>query len=116
MSLKFYIHTVNHDLIDEKIDDLDVEIEYERTDLGFKGIIYGDGNYKDLLVDLCDDESGNVVSILLVDIDQNGRANGVGYNYAEGYGDLERESRGNNPETWHGIVYDGMHLDAEGLD
>lgn len=115
MKLKFYIHTVNHDLLDQRIGKLDIETEYERTDLGFKGAIYGDNADKEVLVDLCEDESSSVISLLVAYIDTEGYANGIGYNYDGQNKELERESRRNNPETWHGIVYDGMRLDAEGL-
>lgn len=116
MSVKFYLHTDNHQSLESELDEVEYDIEYERTDIGYKGLVADQDVEESDVLDICDRASEDMISVLLVSIDQNGYANGIGYKYESSSREVERQSRGNDPSTWHGIVYDGMRLDAEKLD
>jgi hypothetical protein len=113
VKVKFYIHTRHHRRIKGKLDDMECNIEYEKTDLGYKGCISGEDITNETVLDMCDSISKYMISLLLVYLKDNGKANGVGYKYENSERIRERESKDNHPVNWHGIVYNGMHLDAD---
>lgn len=116
VSIKFHVHTRDHTKINENLEELsETEVECIQTDLGYTGHISGTEVDKSALLNICDDFSEVIVSVLIVTLDENGLAEGEGFNYTDGSRSLERYSRGNTPQSWNGIVYDGMHLDGEGL-
>lgn len=116
VSVKFHLHTDNHQRLESELDEVEYDIEYERTDLGYTGLVNEEEIGESEILELCDRVSEYMISVLLVSIDQNGHANGIGYRYSGTSRTVERQSRGNDPTTWHGIVYDGMRLDGEDLD
>lgn len=115
MKVKFYIHTKNHGKVNSKLEDTDYDIDCKKTDLGYVGEVSGDSVNNEELLLICDSISRHMVSLLIVFLRDDGMANGVGYKYEDGERKRERDSKGNHPKTWHGIVYNGMHLDASGL-
>lgn len=115
MKVKFYIHTKNHRKVQTKLEEVEHDLDYEKTDLGYVGSIYGDDVDNEELLSICDSISNHMVSLLIVFLRNDGMANGVGYKYENGERKRERDSKGNHPKTWHGIVYNGMHLDAGDL-
>jgi hypothetical protein len=115
MKVKFYMHTKNHRKVQAKLEDVEHNLDYEKTDLGYVGDINGDSVNNEELLSICDSISKHMVSLLIVFLRNDGMANGVGYKYENGKRKRERDSKGNNPNTWHGIVYDSMHLDASDL-
>lgn len=115
MSVKFHIHTDNHEEVENQLKESESDFNWEQTDLGYKGISKDSESCKDSILELCDSVSQHMVSVVLVSISEDGLANGIGYQYRDSRRITDRQSQGNDPETWHGIVYDGMHLNAEGL-
>lgn len=115
MALKFHLHASDHQNLQTELENLEFRLDYEKTDLGYKGVIYDEKAQKGDILTICDKISKDMVSALFVILDEKGLANGVGYKYDGGSRKVDRKSLNNNPQNWHGIAYNGMHLDAEGL-
>lgn len=112
MDLNLEIHTTDYESVEDLLSELDTS-RVERTDRGFKGCVtIIDMDLGEMIEKLSN--INGTISVLVAYLDDDGYGHGIGYNIRSGVV-IDRKSRMNDPDTWHGIVYDGMRVSCEGL-